>query len=108
IRQQILAGIRQGGHDYIAAQAAGVPFTVFKQWLRKGRHSRRAKNAFRVFYQEIQQARAIARLLCETEVRKKDPKFWLQHGLGRERPGRPGWTAAAKPTPQRSRASNPL
>src|SRR5437660_1607549 len=70
IRAQILAGTRQGGHAYIAAQAAGAPLDVFKQWMRKGRKSRRSRNLYRVFYEEVQQAKGIARLLCETEVRK--------------------------------------
>lgn len=82
---QILASIRAGAFDWVAAQAAGVSAPTFYRWLADKRQP------YRAFAEKVAEARAIARLSVEIEVRKKSPEFWLSRGPGRERPGEPGW-----------------
>jgi hypothetical protein len=96
IEQKIVNFIRAGGFPWVAAEAAGIPRKIFHSWLRLGKR-RRAKKLYRRFYQSVIEARAHARLTAELETRKNDPRFWLRHGPGREKPGAPGWTNPIKP-----------
>jgi hypothetical protein len=94
--RMILLAIRAGGFPHVAAEAAELPAMVFDRYLRAGRR-RRAPRRLREFAERVRQAVAQARLKVEIEVREKDPKFWLQHGPGRETTARPGWTTATRP-----------
>lgn len=94
IENQLLQFIRAGGFDWVAAEAAGVPRDLFRQWLEKGR--RTARSPFRRLHLNVMTARAQARLTAEIQTRDKDPRFWLKHGPGRERPDAPGWTNPVK------------
>jgi hypothetical protein len=94
--QVILAYIRQGGFPSVAADAAGVPLPIFNSWLRRG-EERRAREPLRSFARAVRQAIAQARLLSELAVCKKDPKFWLSHGPGRETFENAGWTTPVRP-----------
>jgi hypothetical protein len=52
---------------------------------------------YRAFRDDVLQAKAQARVASEAEARKKDPKFWLKHGPGREQAGQPGWANPSRP-----------
>jgi hypothetical protein len=96
--RMILAAIRSGGFPRVAAETWGLPAHVFDQWLRIARRRRpRPPRTIRTFVERVRQALAHARLTAEMEMRKKDPKFWLCHGPGRETKTALGWTTAAKP-----------
>lgn len=94
IERQILSFIRSGGYPWVAAESAGIPRTMFRRWMRRGAKSG-GRSRYRLFYKNILQARAQARLGAEVETRKHDPRFWLTHGPGREKQGSPGWTNPA-------------
>jgi hypothetical protein len=91
---KIVSYIRAGAYDWVAAQACGVPSGTFYRWLQQGESAN--AGIYREFREQVLVARAEARTAAEIEVRRDDPKFWLRVGPGRERPGEPGWTEAAK------------
>jgi hypothetical protein len=86
----IVAAIRAGAYDWVAAQANGVNPATFILWMRKG--EREGKRPYLQFFEDVRVARAQARLSAEIEVRKDQPFNWLRFGPGRERPGEDGWT----------------
>ncbi|GIW81845.1 MAG: hypothetical protein KatS3mg105_3652 [Gemmatales bacterium] len=94
--KQVTDYVRAGGFDWVAAEAAGVPWSVYMRWLGRGRR-RDARNPYRSFYLSVMQAKAQARLKAEIVCREERPLEWLRYGPGRE-DNRPGWTSAAKPT----------
>ena len=94
--EQLVSFIRAGGFPHVAAEAAGIPRDIFELWLEAGARQRAAE-PFRSFAGQVRQAAAVARLLQEHAVYQKDPKFWLSHGPGKERPALPGWTAEVRP-----------
>ena len=94
--EQLVSFIRAGGFPHVAAEAAGIPCGVFDLWLEAGARQR-AADPYRSFAGQVRQAAAVARLLQEHAVYQKDPKFWLSHGPGRERPAVPGWTGEVRP-----------
>jgi hypothetical protein len=96
ITHTICAYIRQGGFPDIAAEAAGIPIEVFQKWLAKGQ-AKKAREPYRSFASEVRQAIAQCRIMAEMEVRKKDPRFWLLKGPGRETPDRRGWARETTP-----------
>jgi hypothetical protein len=95
IESAIVSYIRSGGYPWVAAEGAGIPRRMFAQWMRRGAKAR-SGSRWRHFYIMVMQARAQARLAAELETRKKDPRSWLTHGPGKERPGAPGWTNPSK------------
>jgi hypothetical protein len=98
IATQILAFLRAGGMPHVAAEAAGLPYKTYRQWLRRGGRAGAAE-PFRQFACDARTAVAQSRLKAEIAVREKDPKFWLKYGPGKETPDRPGWTGEVRPRP---------
>jgi hypothetical protein len=108
IEGQIVSFIRSGGYPWVAAEGAGIPRNVFAQWMCRGAKPR-SWPQYRRFYEQVMQARAQARLAAELETRKKDPRYWLTHGPGREQPGAPGWTNPPKaPVPEKRKGEERL
>ena len=97
LETRITASIRAGGYAAVAAQAWGVPEAVLERWLKRGR-KKNASEPYRSFARNVDQALGQARLRAEMAAYKDDPKNWLKHGPGKERPGKPGWSALAKST----------
>jgi hypothetical protein len=92
----ILTYIRSGAYPQVAAEAAGVHRKTFLDWLGQGEKAK-AREPYRSFARSVRQAAAMARVKAETDLREKDPRFWLKHGPGRETPEYPGWTGEVKP-----------
>lgn len=86
----IVAAIRAGAYDWVAAQANGIDPDTFRSWIRRG--DKEGTEPFLSFVTDVRTARAQARLSAEIEVRKEEPFNWLRFGPGRERPGEDGWT----------------
>jgi hypothetical protein len=95
LHQQIVAAVRAGGYPHLAAQAFGVRTSVLKDWLRRGIKDH-AREPYRSFARAVTEAHAQARLKAEVAVLQDDPKWWLEHGPGRERAAKPGWSTAVK------------
>jgi hypothetical protein len=109
VEHLILSYIRSGGYPWVAAECAGIPRAMFRQWMRWGVKSGR-RSRYRMFYEKVLQARAQARLSAEVETRKNDARYWLTHGPGRETQGSPGWTnpASGRIPPKRERGGRVL
>lgn len=90
VHMLVVQSIRAGSFDYVAAQAAGIGYRTFRRWMKGG--EARADSPYRQFWQDVQGARAEARVAAENRVFKDAPFNWLRYGPGRERPGEPGWT----------------
>jgi hypothetical protein len=90
--------VKAGAYEQVAAESLGVPFALYQQWLARG-EGRRARSPYRDLVRAMQQARAHARLMAETDMRANNPKVWLLHGPGKETEALPGWTALARPRP---------
>ena len=90
----IVAAIRAGAFDWIAAEANGIDRETFKLWMRTG--ARRKREPYLSFVRDVRAARAQARLSAELEVRKDQPFSWLRFGPGREREGEAGWTESSE------------
>ena len=90
----IVAAIRAGAFDWIAAEANGIDRETFKLWMRTG--TRRKREPYLSFVRDVRAARAQARLSAEIEVRKDQPFNWLRFGPGREREGEAGWTESTE------------
>lgn len=82
VQDRICELIASGAWDYIAAEAAGISQNSFYKYLER----------FPVFKRNVEAAKAQARADAEKRVREMDPAKWLRYGLGKDRPGRPGWT----------------
>ena len=92
--KSIVAAIRAGSYDWIAAEANGIDRQTFKLWMRKGQ--RKKREPYLSFVKDVKTARAQARLSAEIEVRKDQPFNWLRFGPGRERDGEAGWTESTE------------
>lgn len=90
----IVAAIRAGAFDWIAAEANGIDRQTFKLWMRKGAQTKR--EPYLSFVRDVRTARAQARLSAEIEVRREQPFSWLRFGPGRERDGEEGWTESTE------------
>ena len=95
LADRILSYIQSGGYPLVAAEAAGVPADIFLQWLQWG-DKKKAREPYRGFARAVRQAAAHGRLVAELAVHEKDPRFWLTHGPGKERPRHPGWTGEVR------------
>src|SRR4051812_31329128 len=91
---------------HVAAEAAGVPRLLFARWLARGR-KKPARRPYRVFWLNVVQAKAQARLSAELEARKKDAKFWLRYGPGKEPGDAPCWKPGGKVPPPPGGLSSP-
>ncbi len=60
------------------------------------------------FAAEIRAATAQARMKAEHYAFENDPRAWLEHGPGRDRPGDPGWTSSTRPGAGSAAAENLL
>src|SRR5580765_630512 len=103
VQQQICCFIRAGCFAQTAAEAAGIPAKIFNSWMRYGR-ARRPVPLYRDFLEAVHQAQAQARVVAESEARRKAPLSWLRYGPGRETSRMPGWTDPVKPRPRRERS----
>jgi hypothetical protein len=99
--------VRAGAFEHVAAGALGVLPTTFDDWLRQGRKPR-GNFLKRKLVHELNKAKAHARLMAETEMRKEDPKCWLLHGPGKETPAAPGWSALARALARSDQPESPL
>jgi hypothetical protein len=90
----IVAAIRAGSFDWIAAEANGITGETFRIWMRKGERDKR--KPYVAFAADVRAAKAQARLSAEIEVRRDQPFNWLRFGPGRERDGEAGWTESTE------------
>jgi hypothetical protein len=93
LEKDILSWIRAGGYPHVAAAAAGISESLWREWQERGKRS----NPYKRFFAEVAQAHAIARLNAETTAFKQDALFWLKHGPGREGASNPGWATMVSP-----------
>ncbi len=94
IAEKIVAFIRGGAFDYVAALAAGVADRTFRDWMARGegRHLNRPPSPkLRRFATAVRQAQAEARIGAEIRVYREQPRYWLAHAA-RSTPERAGWT----------------
>ncbi len=97
VLRAILDAIREGGWDYVACQAAGVPKTTFEEWKRRGRADADAgrDTEYSRFSGLVERARASAVIRAETQVFRDRPDLWLTKGPGRASARNPeGWGLA--------------
>ena len=78
VYDRMLQLIKLGATDRAAAASIGVRPETFYVWLRKGKQAKSGK--YRVFYDDVMQARAHAQVTAELEVKRKNPEFWLARG----------------------------
>lgn len=90
IHKAVVATIRAGAYDWVAAEANGIDRMTFHRWMRRGETER--VEPFWTFSQDVRLARAQARASAELEVKKEQPFNWLRYGPGREREKAEGWT----------------
>jgi hypothetical protein len=95
---ELLAFVRAGVFPLVAAQAAGISRRTFLRWLRRGSRAG-ARQPYAGFVSELRKTAAMARAMSEVAVAKKDPKFWLTRGPGKQRANYPGWTGEVKAPP---------
>jgi hypothetical protein len=94
---QMAALVRAGCHPDVAAETAGLPASLFNQWLRIGQKAKKPC-LHRDLSDAVRTASAQARAKAEMEVFATDPRTWLKSGPGKEREGRPGWSTVPKPS----------
>lgn len=96
IADAIVTYIQAGAYDHVAAEAAGLSKEDYHAWIERGTRKHAGKN-FRKFAERIRQAKALARVWAEIEMRKEDARFWLKSGPGKESPHNPGWSKEVRP-----------
>ncbi len=89
----IVAYIRAGAFEWVAAEAAGIHRATYYRWMDRGREA--TSGIYREFYDAVTEARAQARIAAEVQVRQDNPLAWLRYGPGRVSPG--GRTATSSP-----------
>ena len=89
-QKTLVAYIRSGAFDWVAAEAAGIAASTFRRWMKDGELG---VAAYVGFYEAVREARAAARVAAEVEVRRDNPLAWLRYGPGRDRGAeKRGWT----------------
>ena len=89
-QKTIVAFIRSGAFDWVAAEAAGICGKTFRRWMEAGEQGHATYTGF---YEAVREARGQARVTAEVDVRKDNPLAWLRYGPGRDRgPEKRGWT----------------
>lgn len=87
-----------GAYEHVACEAAGISYEQYSNWLARGKTEIGAGYKFhRYLVKRTRRAKAIARLLAETAVKKEHPQSWLKYGPGREQVDKPGWSREVKP-----------
>ena len=89
----ILAAVGAGAMEHVAAQAAGINPRTYRELRQRaeGRHPTRSPlPGLAPFFEEVDEARAQARLKREIVVADSDPRHWLRY-LGRSQPGLGLW-----------------
>jgi hypothetical protein len=104
-QQQIVAAIRAGGFTQVAAESFGLSPVELDACLRRGQAKR---SRLRSLANDLRQAAAQARLRAEMTVFAAEPRIWLEHGPGRDRPDHPGWSTAVKPVGETALSVNAL
>lgn len=89
LAQAILKLIEAGTFPTQAARCCGVPKSTWCQWLNSTYTLEDSEaNALLVkFREDVETARATARVSAEIRVAQIDPKTWLMRGPGRAKPG---------------------
>jgi hypothetical protein len=84
--QKIMAYVRVGCFAHVAAQAVGIPRSVYRRWLNRGRkHYYAGKNTrYAALYHELLSSHYTARASAEAKVWQTDPRWWLTHGPAKE------------------------
>ncbi len=95
LQEKIAAFIRAGGFAHVAAEAAGLPHSVFAHWMERGERGDAPSN-YRRFARAIREAEAQARLQAEASVRGDKPLDWLKAGPGKASANNPGWSNPGK------------
>ncbi|KKL76177.1 hypothetical protein LCGC14_2047530, partial [marine sediment metagenome] len=60
VQKSIVAYIRSGAFDWIAAQAAGISPRTFRSWMKKGEEEK--DGSYREFHEAVAEVRAEARV----------------------------------------------
>jgi transposase-like protein len=63
IHQRIVAYVRAGAYTWVAARAAGVHPATFYRWMKRGEET--PAGPYRAFYDDVEEARAQARVTAE-------------------------------------------
>lgn len=84
--RKFLAMIRMGAYDYVAAQACGIRPSTFYRTMQRGLEAPRS--VYGKFVKAVEEAKAVARTAAEMEVKRIDPKFWLERGPAKNDWGR--------------------
>jgi hypothetical protein len=71
-----------------------LPKAIFDTWLKWGT-SNTAKDPYKQFARNIEQAKAQARL--KTKMAGIDPRIWSKNGPSRDLSQKPGWAATDQP-----------
>jgi hypothetical protein len=87
-QNEICDAIAKGAFEQHAAEAAGVPLTVFAQWLSKSPNFRR----------NVMQAAAKAKNAVTQHLAATKPETWAIKGPGREKPGSQGFASQTQIT----------
>ena len=95
VQAKIVASVRAGAYDWVAAQACGIAPHTFVNWMKWGKGG---NPTYLACFAEVSQAKADARTIAESAIFKDNPFAWLRYGPGRERPGEPGWTESKEIT----------
>jgi len=95
LAERIFTFVRAGAFPHIAAQAAGLPLKIFRDWVQRG--TSRPYSIFRHFVIKLHEAASQARLAAEIKVFQDKPEVWLRHGPGKELADSAGWSSAVKP-----------
>jgi hypothetical protein len=92
---EIAVRVQGGAFPHVAAEAAGVPAEVFRDWMERGSRPG-ARAPFRSLAERVRHAHSYARCMAEIDLRENDPRTWLLNGPGKDSDSLPGWTTPVK------------